>query len=237
MSHGIGDKDYWTADKISGFRNALVPGPAWKERLEKGGYKGEIHVVGYTKLDPLFNGQYTREKRDKPYVVWAPTHVYVNKHRGRSSFPQCMTLINEIPDEYEKHIALHPSSRLSRGYKQDVTMQETLDADVVIADAGSTLYEAWLLDKPVIFPDWICKEDVLNHFNPGNLEYEIYSKGIGYHAKDMKELIKMIDIALANGMRELVKEFIEKIYPSNIRGKAGELAAEALINIRKDLYL
>jgi len=37
------------------------------------------------------------------------------------------------------------------------TMQPLVDADVVIADAGSTIYEAWALGKPVIFPDWLGK--------------------------------------------------------------------------------
>jgi hypothetical protein len=226
-SHGIGDKDYWTAERISSFRHVLVPGPAWKERIEKGGYRGEVHIVGYTKLDPLFNGEYVRQKKEKPYVVWAPTHAYYRDYKGRSSYPQCIELIKEIPDHYETALAFHPSARNER----DITMQELLDADVVIADAGSTLYEAWALGKPVIFPDWICKKDVLGKFQPGNLEYEIYNKGIGYHAKDMKELIQMIEIALLNGMQTAEIEFMENVFPSELRGKAGETAACVLLDI------
>ena len=233
MSHGIGDKDYWIAERIAGYRHALVPGPAWEERIRAGGYKGEIHIVGYTKLDPLFNGEYTRNKHDKPLVVWAPTHGYSHKHKGRSSYPQCLTLINEIPDCYGKKLALHPTSRINNRNKQDVTMQELLDADVVIADAGSTLYEAWALGKPVIFPDWICKKDVLGCFHPGNLEYEIYDRQIGYHAKDMEHLIKLIDVALNRGMQDAEIEFIEKVFPYKLRGKAGENAAKALLGIAK----
>jgi hypothetical protein len=231
MSHGIGDKNYWTANNIAGYKHALVPGNAWKKKIEAGGYRGEIHVVGYTKLDPLFNGEYIRQKKEKPCIVWAPTHGYNGKHRGRSSYPQCMVLINEIPDCYEKIMALHPTSRIHKKTKHDVTMQELLDADVVIADAGSTLYEAWALGKPVIFPDWICKKDVLAHFNSENLEYQIYNKGIGYHAKDMEHLIKLIEVALSKGMQDIEIEFMEKIFPSELRGVAGKKAAEVLINI------
>jgi len=209
MSHGIGDKDYWLASRIAGYKHVLVPGPAWKKKIIAGGYRGEIHLVGYTKLDPLFNGEYKKNERNKPYVVWAPTHGYTGKHRGRSSYPQCLSLIHEIPNCYEKTISLHPTSRMNKKNKQDVTMQELLDADVVIADAGSTLYEAWALGKPVLFPDWICKKDVLAHFRPGNLEYEIYDKKIGYHAKDMAHLIKLIPIALNKGMQDAEREFIE----------------------------
>ena len=232
MSHGIGDKNYWIGEKIADYNYALVPGHAWKERMRLTGYKGEIFEVGYTKLDPLFNGEYLRKKREKPYVVWAPTHGYVYKDRGRSSYPACISLIKEIPDIYETKLALHPTSKLNKKTKQDVTMQELIDADVVIADAGSTLYEAWALGKPVIFPDWLCKSDVLKHFGPSNFEHQIYSDGIGYHAKNMKHLIQLIEIAINCGMREKEKEFIEDIFPEKLRGVAGEQAATAL----KEIY-
>lgn len=231
MSHGIGDKDYWIAEYIASFTHALVPGPAWKKRIEKGGYKGEVHVVGYTKLDPVFQGDYIRQKREKPYVVWAPTHAYHRNFKGRSSYPQCIELIKEIPDYYETGLAFHPSARKEK----DVTMQELLDADVVIADAGSTLYEAWALGKPVIFPDWICKKDILDKFAPGNLEYEIYSKGIGYHADNMKELTDMIEHALVNGMQPAEMEFMEEVFPTQLRGVSGKRAADTLLRIKEEM--
>ena len=229
ISHGIGDKDYWIAPHISSFSHALVPGPAWKERIEKGGYKGQVHVTGYTKLDPIFQGEYTRQKREKPYVVWAPTHAYNKSFKNRTSYPECNKLIKEIPNCYETGIAYHPSARREK----DITMQELLDADVVIADAGSTIYEAWALGKPVIFPDWICKKGVLGKFSPGNIEYEIYDKGIGYHANSMNELIDMIETALVKGMQTAESEFIERIFPSELRGVSGKKAADVLLSIKE----
>jgi len=237
-SHGIGDKNYWIAERIAGYRFALVPGPAWKERIEAGGFRGWIYIVGYTKLDPLLNGEYVRQERPsgKPYIVWAPTHAYHSRPKGRSSYPDCMRLISEIPDCYEATVALHPTSRLGLTRTQDVTLQELLDADVVIADAGSTLYEAWALGKPVIFPDWICRDAILSHFSPGNLEYEIYNKRIGYHAKDMKHLVELIEVALHKGMRDPEIEFIERVFPSELRGQAGLKAAEALEEIKGAVF-
>lgn len=237
MSHGIGDKNYWLAHKIACFKHALVPGPAWKERIEKGGYEGTVHVVGYTKLDPLFNGAYARKKREKPYVVWAPTHAYIRKYTGRSSYPHCLELIHQIPDSYEKTVALHPAHRTNVKDKHNVTLQELLDADVVIADAGSTLYEAWALGKPVIFPDWLCKDDVIGNSkdDPGNFERRIYEEGIGYHAKDMKHLIELIEEALACGMKQPEIDFMEGIFPSGLRGKAGKTAAKALMKIKDEI--
>jgi hypothetical protein len=79
----------------------------------------------------------------------------------------------------------------------------------------------------------------MNHFktDPANFEYQIYSKKIGYHAKDMKGMIKLFDIALSNGMKDLEKEFIEEIYPSKLRGKAGETAAKQILELAEKLKI
>lgn len=237
FSHGIADKNYWIGDHIKDYKYAFVPGPAWEKRMRETGYKGEIFICGYTKLDPLLNGEYLKNEYKKPYIVWAPTHGYHMKNKGRSTYPQCLNLVNEIDKKYQTKIALHPTSKMHTKEKHTPTLQELVDADVVIADAGSTLYEAWILDKPVIFPDWICKNDTMNHFkhDKNNFEYRIYNEEIGYHAKDMKELNKMIEIALVDGMKEEEKEFIETIYPKKLRGKAGKTAAGQLRKIAEVL--
>lgn len=238
MSHGIADKNYWIGSHIKDFKFAFVPGIAWYNRMRKTGYKGEIFINGYTKLDPLIN-DLKKESSDKPFILWAPTHGYTGKDKGRSSYPQCLTLIDEISKDYKTKIALHPTSKVNSGEKQTPTLIDLLNADVVIADAGSTLYEAWILGKPVVFPDWICKKDVLNHFkkDPDNFEYKIYNDGIGYHAKDIKEMNKMIEIALNKGMRDQEKEFIETIYPQKLRGKSGEITSYHLKEIANYLNL
>ena len=237
FSHGIGDKNYWIGPNIKDFKYAFVPGEAWEKRIRKTGYKGEIFICGYTKLDPLINGEIKPKKHDKPYIVWAPTHGYASKNKGRSSYPQCCTHIKEISKEYETKLALHPTSKMNNRQKHTPTLRELLEADVVIADAGSTLYEAWILGKPVIFPDWLCSRDTINHFSKDtdNFEYQIYTKKIGYHAKDMNHMNKLIEKALMDGMKEDEKEFIESIYPTELRGKAGETAAKYLKELSKIL--
>lgn len=239
MSHGIGDKNYWIGDNIKDYKFVFAVGKAWEERMRKTGYKGEIFLSGYTKLDPLINGDIKKTEYQKPFIVWAPTHGYSSKNKGRSSYPQCLDLIQKIPNDYIAKIALHPTSKVNKNEKQTPTLEDLLNANVVIADAGSTLYEAWILGKPVIFPDWICQADTLNHFkkDPDNFEYQIYDKQIGYHAKNMNELNKMIEIALTKGMKDESKEFIEKIYPEKIRGKAGEKTAYHLKEIANYLNL
>jgi hypothetical protein len=239
FSHGIADKDYWIGKKIEAYKYAFVPGPLWEKRMRDTGYLGEIFIGGYTKLDPLLNKEFKQKEKQKPYVVWAPTHGYNSKNKGRSSYPQCLHLIHEIDDLYDTKLAMHPTSKMHNKIKHIPTLQELYDADVVIADAGSTLYEAWILGKPVIFPDWICKKDVMNHFkkDPRNFEYIIYSKQIGYHAKNVNHLNELIDIALRDGMKDEEIEFINGIYPENIRGKSGKITAQFLTDIAKSKKL
>ena len=233
FSHGIGDKNYWKGSKIRDYKYAFVPGPAWEKRMRNTGYKGEIFVCGYTKLDPLINKKESIKKNSKPIILWAPTHGYHSNNKGRSSYPQFMKYLSQIPSDFEVITSLHPTSKMNNKVKQMPTMKALLQADIVVADAGSTLYEAWILGKPVIFPDWICCKDVLNHFkgDHANFEYQIYSKKIGYHAKSMEHMIKLFDIALNDGMRDLEKEFIEGIYPGKLRGKAGETAAKQILEL------
>lgn len=237
ISHGIGDKNYWIGKRIKDFNYAFCPGPIWANRMRDTGYKGEIFIVGYTKLDPIFNREYEKNKKTKPYVVWLPTHGYSNKHKGRSSYPEFNKFIKDISSAYEFGNGMHPTTKLHSKKKQLPTVQELVDADVIIADAGSTVYEAWAVGKPVIFPDWICKKDVMTHFknDTQNLEYQIYSKGIGYHAKDIKHMNQLIEKALQNGMKDEEKEFIEDIFPKKLRGNAGKTAYKALIEISNNL--
>lgn len=236
ISHGIGDKDYWVGPNIKDFKYAFCTGPAWEERMRNTGYEGQIFQIGYTKLDPLFNKEeYKKLDYGKKCVRWLPTHGYNNKHQGRSSYPECLELIKQIPQEYDTKVGLHPTSKLHSRKKQNPTMQELVDADVVIADAGSTLYEAWALGKPVIFPDWICLKDILNHFDKDNLEYQIYYNQIGYHAKDMKDLLRLIPIAIEEGMKQPEIDFMEQVLPTKFRGQSGKFAAEALMKIRNSL--
>jgi hypothetical protein len=51
--------------------------------------------------------------------------------------------------------------------------------------------------------------------------------------QDMEHMNKLIEIALQDGMKDEEKEFINGIFPEYLRGKSGETAAQALIEIGK----
>ena len=230
MSHGIGDKNYMVDSTvlIDKFTYIIVSGPAFKEKLVKRNISsGKIFVGGWPKLDPIFAGEYKKTKSTKIRVLYAPTH---NAIQAVSSFPAFNEYIKKFPSDMEVINSPHPCR------KKDLspTLQALVDADVVIADAGSMIYEAWSLGKPVIFPDWLVRKGVLNVFR-GAFESQIYEKNLGYHAKSFNHLIKLISKVYNEKLHGDVVEFTEKIFPSELRGKSGLAIANILRRLANEL--
>ncbi len=220
MSHGIADKNWRTASKLKGFEYVFVSGSLWKEKLIMQGFPADrIFMNGYTKMDPIFQGKIKPQPHNKPIVLWAPTH---NAIKSVSSYPALNKQNKLLPDCYTIISSLHPCTS-----KGDPTMQLLANADVVIADCGSTLYEAWALGKPVIFPDWLVRDGIYKYF-PGSFEEKIYKESIDYHAQTPAELPIFIEQALHDGIKPEVKRFIDGIFPPELRGKSGEATAKIL---------
>jgi len=223
MSHGIGDKNYMIGTKghANRFDYVFVTGPAFKEKLIRHDTPAEkIFVVGWPKLDPIFNGEYQRTPSDKIRVLYAPTH---NAIQEVSSFPAFNEYLDKFPADIEVINSPHPA----RKDDNMPTMQPLVDADVVIADAGSTIYEAWALGKPVIFPDWLVREGVLKRFK-GAFEAKCYEDNLGYHANSFEHLLELIPEAISRGLDSKVIEFTEGLFPAELRGESGKTVAEIL---------
>jgi len=220
LSHGLADKNWRNADKMSGYDHVLVSGPAWKEKLVGQGMSPEvISVVGYPFLDPVWDLARSRE-----LLVWAPTHKATSEVTTEGRFSEA--LLDRLRKEFPLETVSHPvgSKRLFR----DVLPR----AAVVIADAGSTLYEAWAFGVPVVFPDWLVKDAILKKW-PGSFEAIIYEQGLGWHANSEEELFDLVRKSWDT--RELgtgVEEFMEGILRSELRGCSGEVAAKELMRLR-----
>lgn len=226
LPHGIADKNYRNYESVKDFDYVFVSGELWLEKMVNQGLsKDKIFINGYTKMDNIFKMK--PNKKDKPIVAWLPTHDGLE---GVSSYPQLWYAVDNLSDDWYTAKSAHPAR------KSDNTTSENwlVDADVIIADSGSTIYEAWALNKPVVFPDWLVKEGISNVFNDTFEEY-IYKNQIGYHANNMKELIQCIENALEYGITEEEKDFIEGIFPKELRGKSGKLTAEILINFDSEV--
>jgi len=221
LSHGLADKNWRNADKLSGYEHVLVSGPAWKEKLVGQGMSPDvISVVGYPFLDTVWDLARSRE-----LLVWAPTHKATSNVTTDGRFSEA--LLDRLGKEFPLEIISHPigSKRLFR----DALPR----AVVVIADAGSTLYEAWAFGVPVVFPDWLVKEAVLKKW-PGSFEAIIYERGLGWHANSEEELIDLVRKVWETGeLGTGVEEFMEGILPSELRGRSGEVAARELKRLRE----
>lgn len=229
LTHGIADKNWRTGKKTAFFDHVLVSGPAWRTKLIKEGIPAEkIHVTGWPKLDPLFQGTVKPIKR-RPGdgrtrgVLWAPTHDAIQEV---SSHPKFKEHFDNLPDsKYEKLTSVHPANG-----KGDPTMQLLADADVVISDTSGVVYEALALGKPVVFPDFLVKDGVLRTFK-GTFEEQIYCNNIGWHVDSPGRLQQVVDAAMSGGMDEVAKNFIDSILPVNLRGTSGKATADVLMQL------
>jgi len=221
MSHGLADKNWRNADKMSGYDHILVSGPAWKDKLIRQGISPErISIVGYPFLDPIWG-----QKRSGELLIWAPTHRVTPDVTSEGRFPG--KLLSRLTREFHFETILHPPFFFSKRLFRDLLPR----AAVAIADSGSTLYEAWAFGIPVVFPDWLVKEAVLKKW-PGSFEATIYERGLGWHANSEEELIDLVREVWKTGeLGTGVEEFMEGILPSEFRGRSGEVAAKELIRL------
>lgn len=244
ISHGIADKVWRNTRKVIDFDYVFVSGPAWTERLRATRFPPErIREVGYTKLDPIFQGRIPQPERDgRVRVVWAPTHG--GGGEGRADIPRPTAtsasswwhhdeILKLLPDtEFDVVIAPHPRHRPDRR----ATLEEYVGADVVIADGGSTIYEAWALDLPVVFPSWLTRVGNLRRERPATQTFEghIYRTNLGHHAMRPRELPALVARAATDGISGREAAFIETIFPAAYRGCSGRLHARALKDIAEE---
>lgn len=230
-SHGIADKNYIkgiTEIESEEYDYILVSGERLKGELveDEKCEEGNVYVGGWPKLDYIIEGKYGQyvPRRKNKRVLWAPTH---NAIQQVSTYPAFEHYLQRFPEELEIISSVHPS----RKENKKPTMKELVTADVVIADAGSTIYEAWLLGKPVIFPDWLVKDGVMNIFK-GTAEFDIYDQGLGYHARSFDEIVDMI-VHETLEVEEPEQKFIDEIHPPELLGISGKRTAEILEEIHE----
>lgn len=245
VSHGIADKGWRNHRKVRTFDYVFVSGPDWSRRMLLDGYPAAQTIeAGYTKLDPLFNRQVESPWPDRDgrvRVVYAPTHggggeKFADATRGpgggprRTSYWDRDLILDNLPaDWFDVKVAFHPRHRPDRR----ATLEEYQGADVVIADGGSTIYEAWALGLPVVFPSWLTSQANIAKSTPGSPTFEglIYTDRLGYHADHASDLPAVVKAAADSGILPGDQAFIERILPGAYRGRSGEMHAQALEDI------
>lgn len=216
IPHGIADKGYRNYESVKGFDYVVISGPIWNEKLE--GFDPErIILGGYPKMDKVFS-----MPRNPQYVLWLPTHNF--SLENVSSFPDLWEEIlasGTVPTKIETSV--HPANDKN----SKPTEFEILDAQVVIADLGSTVYEAWAMNIPVVFPDWLVKDKVLKYY-PDTLESQIFQGNLGYHAANLDGLFGMIEEAKNRPIDQNIIAFMDEVFPRHLRGSSGNTIYEKL---------
>ena len=226
MHHGMSDKGYHKTDRLQTIKHLLYPGPLWKEVLINRGIPAErIHIVGCPRLDPAFQGKIKYTPSDKKRVAWLPTHNAIPEISSYPAFGRCLEW---LPAEYEITGGLHPARRDNPA---QTSMETLFNADVVLSDTSSMILEALSLGKPVILLDWLVKDGVLSLLH-GTIEEMVYREGICYHAASLETLPAVIEQALVHGIDDKTQNFIDGIFPPELRGKSGKATADALREIR-----
>ncbi|WP_017602346.1 glycosyltransferase family protein, partial [Nocardiopsis lucentensis] len=199
----------------------------------------KLHILGYPKLDPIFNGEVAAPERDERIrVVYAPTHGGGSERwpEGNPDAPgagatswwrrdEVIGLLDE--DVFDVVVAPHP--RHASG--KQATFEQYVGADVVIADGGSTIYEAWCLGIPVVMPAWMTR--VRNESRDGGrtLEARVYRQRLGYQADAPGDLVEMVGRAAGEGIGAREREFADTVIPSELRGQGGRMWAEFLAGL------
>ncbi len=221
IPHGVADKGYRDAGRLNRMELILYSGEWWKRHaIRQGIDPDKVVVVGYPKLDPIFQGIIKPRPRTsaKPRVLWAPTHNTIQEVSSWGKF-------NEYLPELEKHVELLDSAHPANKDMPAVTLQDLADADVVLADSGSLIYEALALDKPVILLSWLTREGVLSLW-PGTLEASLYEDGPCCLANSFEELLNLLSssLTISKEMRILADDIIAP----ETRGHSGMIIAKLL---------
>jgi hypothetical protein len=229
IAHGIADKLYSEAGVLRNFKYIGVPGQLWVEKLVNQGMdRNKIFVIGFSKLDPVFqNRKKVVNNTGKINVLYSPTHnTMPNNNNSSSSYPRFMPDLEKLYKNFNIRISNHPANKINH----EVTFGDLEWAEVVISDCSSTLYESLALGIPVVFPDYIVKNNIANNF-PGSFEDKIYKEKIGYHANNIEEMKDLIYKAYEHGLDQRTTDFIEGIFPTALRGKSGEFIANKFLEL------
>ncbi|MCP4606567.1 MAG: hypothetical protein GY847_39675 [Proteobacteria bacterium] len=172
-SHGVADKKY-TYDPIKNmkFSLQLSPGTFARDRLVCNGYPDHrIAVVGMPKLDALFDGSLSTERiigklpidPSKKTILYAPTC-----RDDFNSLPIFAEYFSKIDRKYNIIVKLHPGYNpilrndgirwIELFNKMDnvylAPFEDPIEfmyiSDLLIADAGSMMFEFAAMNKPVL---------------------------------------------------------------------------------------
>lgn len=236
IGHNLADKNYLLLRDENGqayinhFQHVFVQGHWLRRRLLGSRHchlkPHQIHVIGAPRVDYLRElAAETPTPSAKRKVLWAPTHdKWLLRGEALSAYPALEAYLDHELIAGNKNLSItrvpHPRNREN---KQAVT-QELVNADVVISDYSSVIYEAWALGKPVIFPRWLLGDKVFEK-SPDSAEAHIYRESLGYHPQSVEELSVLLEseLTISDEVTAFMQDYVHNFSSSGVAKQVSTL--------------
>ena len=229
--HGIGIKPTYYRDHNQRIDIRFIEGSFREKQLREYGIQTDLELVGFAKLDPLFNGEIGKQSEilkqlnldtSKKTILYAPTFY-------PSSLEVFKLKLPEITKKYNLIIKLHhyvyfrsrfgganlkKQLKLVEKIKKRFPSVKIIDpedynilqlyraADVLLTEASSTIYEMMTLQKHVI----IC------NFFKKKLSHKINRKKIFKRRIDQNMMSALTDFCYHINSPEELSEAIDKCF-------------------------
>lgn len=224
LGHGIGPKPSYYHKSITPMTVRFIEGEARLSKIKELYPNDEFVQLGYSKLDPLFNGA---EKGldlhdlglrpELKTILYAPTFnpssLECFPDNWPNDFPEFNIIIKPHTFTYTIEQYIGQRNKLEKWSKFDnvyVASQDDLSlvpfiavADILLSEASSTLFEFVAMNKPVVVCDFfklkwsyrgIFSYRFKKRFGTDNVLY----KDIGKHVTSYKQLNSAVIEQLAN---------------------------------------
>lgn len=200
---------------LKNFKKILVPGRWMRKKLLQDKRlnlnSSSIITVGSPRIAYLRNINSARKNHPetigKPNILFAPLHSSWADSNGQSMSSE----LHMAPflAELKKHCNLDISTDPRNKPNKKPITEQLVNADVVITDYTSVIYEAWALGKPVIFPRWLLGNSIYKKA-PASAEAFIYETNLGHHANSFEQLLELITSWKTIGLGDGVESFLEE---------------------------
>jgi hypothetical protein len=233
MQYAVISKQYTYSAKNAEYDCVLVASRFGRDLLARHGVRTE--VVGYPKLDDVFNGVLTRARArtqlgippDRTVVLYAPTFG------SDCAVERVAAAFAGLSGSIDLLLQLHPVSYVAERERfttlplrfrwideADASIATVVAADAVVTDYSGVAFEACAIDRPVVLldnPDLDATEDV-----------ERLYRDFAPRVVQPQELCAAVEGALAHPERfaQQRAHYRERFFEHH--GQAGRRAAEAL---------
>ncbi|MEY8241101.1 MAG: CDP-glycerol glycerophosphotransferase family protein [Cycloclasticus sp.] len=259
LGHGVGPKPSYYHKSSTPMSVRFIEGSGRLEKIKMLYPFDKFIQVGFSKLDPMFNGKekgldYKKLGLDinKPSILYAPTFNPSSLERFPDDWPKDFVNYNILikPHTFTYTIESYTNQRAKLkkwALFPNVYVASPLDlsllpfmknADILLSEASSTLFEFAALGKPVVVCDFFkikwsyrgpLRYRFIKRFGKDNVLY----KNIGQHVKSYNELLRSVPQQL-NNISEYKQRRLNytKEHVGSTDGKSSQRIVEYLENMK-----